>query len=257
MLSTPRARALDTRPTSYASPDSKTCCPPQPIRRGPSRRNDRRTSRHADGRHHLDASIPEDLAFAESRIRKETIAAEDILHDIGALSMIVVRQSGDGPDRRSDHQNLADADKMRRQRGPCRRKKARTTISAPSATLPNIRSTPRSRMASRLISDPSSRASSLISSCGRPPFSAPKPDLIIKGGMIAAAPMGDPNASIPTPQPVHYRPMFGAYGGAIAATSLTFVSQAALEQGDREEPARHASPRRGRRHAWRDLQKRA
>jgi urease subunit alpha len=181
--------------------------------------------------HHLDSSVAEDLAFAESRIRKETIAAEDILHDIGALSMMSSDSQAMGRVGEVIIRTWQTADKMRRQRGPlpeesgdndnarAKRYVAKYTIN-PAIThgvAAHIGSVEQGKLADLVLWSPA--------------FFAVKPDLVIKGGMIAAAPMGDPNASIPTPQPVHYRLMFGAYGGAVAATSLTFVSQAALDRG--------------------------
>ncbi len=179
--------------------------------------------------HHLDPSITEDLAFAESRIRKETIAAEDILHDIGALSMMSSDSQAMGRVGEVVIRTWQTADKMKRQRGAlpgekgdndnmrARRYVAKYTINPAIA-----------HGVSRHIGsiEPGKLADLVMWS---PAFFGVKPDCIIKGGMIAAAPMGDPNASIPTPQPVHYRPMFGAYGRAVTSTSLTFVSKAAIE----------------------------
>ena len=189
--------------------------------------------------HHLDPSIAEDLAFAESRIRKETIAAEDILHDIGALSMMSSDSPGHGPARRSHHPHLAD----RRQdeeaaRRACRRRKATTTTRGSSATSPNTPSIPAiAHGVSKLIgSVEKGKLADLV--LWSPAFFGVKPDCIIKGGSIVAAPMGDPNASIPTPQPVHYRPMFGAFGRARTASSVVFASKAAV-QGGLAQKARH------------------
>jgi urease subunit alpha len=181
--------------------------------------------------HHLSPSIPEDLAFAESRIRKETIAAEDILHDIGALSMMSSDSQAMGRVGEVIIRTWQTADKMKRQRGPlpgetgendnlrARRYVAKYTINPAIAhgVSKHIGSVEVGKLADLVVWSPA--------------FFGVKPDCIIKGGMIAAAPMGDPNASIPTPQPVHYRPMFGAYGKARLATSLTFVSGAAVEDG--------------------------
>ncbi|WP_132255378.1 urease subunit alpha [Methylobacterium segetis] len=181
--------------------------------------------------HHLDPSIPEDLAFAESRIRRETIAAEDILHDIGALSMMSSDSQAMGRVGEVAIRTWQTACKMKRQRGALpgdasgndnlrvRRYIAKYTINPAIA-----------HGISRHIGsvDPGKLADLVLWS---PAFFGVKPDLVLKGGMIAAAPMGDPNASIPTPQPVHYRPMFGAYGRAPPATALTFVSKAAVEDG--------------------------
>ena len=181
--------------------------------------------------HHLDSSIPEDLAFAESRIRKETIAAEDILHDLGALSMMSSDSQAMGRVGEVIIRTWQTADKMKRQRGALpeetgdndnarvKRYIAKYTINPAIAhgVSRHIGSVEAGKLADLVLWTPA--------------FFGVKPDLIVKGGVIAAAPMGDPNASIPTPQPVHYRMMFGAYGGAIARTSLTFVSQLAIDQG--------------------------
>jgi urease subunit alpha len=180
--------------------------------------------------HHLDPSIAEDLAFAESRIRKETIAAEDILHDLGALSMMSSDSQAMGRIGEVIIRTWQTADKMKRQRGRldeergdndnarAKRYVAKYTIN-PAIThgvAKHIGSVEKGKLADLVLWSPA--------------FFGVKPDLVIKGGSIAAAPMGDPNASIPTPQPVHYRPMFGAFGKAIMATSLVFVSKAALER---------------------------
>ena len=167
--------------------------------------------------HHLDAGIAEDVAFAESRIRRETIAAEDILHDLGAISMMSSRQPGDGPRRRGHHPHLADRaqDEGAARRAAGRQRRA-TTTSASSATSPSTPSTRRSPTASRTRSARIEVGKLADLVLWKPAFFGVKPALILKGGFIAAAAMGDPNASIPTPQPVHYRPMFGAFGGALA-----------------------------------------
>ena len=181
--------------------------------------------------HHLDSSIPEDLAFAESRIRKETIAAEDILHDLGALSMMSSDSQAMGRVGEVVIRTWQTADKMRKQLG---------RLSQETGDNDNVRV---KRYVAKYTINPAIAhgVSKVIGSVepGKladlvlwtPAFFGVKPDLIIKGGMIAAAPMGDPNASIPTPQPVHYRPRFGAHGGARTATSLTFVSQSSLDKG--------------------------
>ncbi|TFZ58000.1 urease subunit alpha [Methylorubrum sp. Q1] len=185
--------------------------------------------------HHLDPSIPEDLAFAESRIRKETIAAEDILHDIGALSMMSSDSQAMGRVGEVVIRTWQTADKMKRQRGAlpgdasgndnlrARRYVAKYTINPAIAhgVSRHVGSVEPGKLADLVLWTPA--------------FFGVKPDLVLKGGMIATAPMGNPNASIPTPQPVHYRPMFGAYGRAPYATALTFVSQAALEDGVKEK----------------------
>jgi urease subunit alpha len=182
--------------------------------------------------HHLDPAIPEDLAFAESRIRKETIAAEDILHDLGALSMMSSDSQAMGRIGEVITRTWQTAYKMKAQRGPLpedagsgndnfrvKRYLAKYTINPAIAH----------GLSRHIGSVESGKLADLV--LWSPAFFGVKPDLIIKGGAIAAAPMGDPNASIPTPQPVHYRPMFGAFGKARTATSLTFVSQAALAAG--------------------------
>ena len=180
--------------------------------------------------HHLSPSIPEDLAFAESRIRKETIAAEDILHDLGALSMMSSDSQAMGRIGEVGIRTWQTAHKMKVQRGPLPQDKgkgndnfrakryiAKYTINPAIAhgVSTHIGSVEAGKLADLVLWSPA--------------FFAVKPDLVIKGGAIVAAPMGDPNASIPTPQPVHYRPMFGALGGALAKTSLTFTSAAAIE----------------------------
>ncbi len=180
--------------------------------------------------HHLDPSIPEDLAFAESRIRKETIAAEDILHDMGALSMMSSDSQAMGRIGEVITRTWQTAHKMKVQRGALRQDKgtgndnfrvkryvAKYTINPAIAhgVSKHIGSVEAGKMADLVLWSPA--------------FFGTKPAMIIKGGMIIAAPMGDPNASIPTPQPVHYRPMFGAFGKALTATSVVFTSQAAID----------------------------
>lgn len=185
--------------------------------------------------HHLDSSIPEDLAFAESRIRRETIAAEDILHDLGALSMMSSDSQAMGRLGEVVTRTWQTADKMKKQRGSlkgdgsgndnfrAKRYIAKYTINPAIAhgVSKHIGSVEVGKLADLVLWSPA--------------FFGVKPDLVIKGGSIAAAPMGDPNASIPTPQPVHYRPMFGAFGKALTASSVVFVSQAAMEDGLREK----------------------
>ena len=176
--------------------------------------------------HHLDPAIQEDVAFAESRIRKETIAAEDILHDLGAFSMMSSDSQAMGRVGEVIIRTWQTAHKMKVQRGAIgdgaadnfrvKRYIAKYTIN-PAITH---------GISHAVGSIEAGKIADLV--LWKPAFFGVKPSLVIKGGMIAAAAMGDPNASIPTPQPVHYRPMFGAYGGALA-TSVTFVSQAALE----------------------------
>jgi urease subunit alpha len=184
--------------------------------------------------HHLDASIAEDLAFAESRIRRETIAAEDVLHDLGAISMMSSDSQAMGRVGEVIIRTWQTAHKMKGQRG---------TLPEDSARNDNFRV---KRYIAKYTINPAI-ANGISHEVGsvqvgkwadlviwRPAFFGVKPSLILKGGFIAAALMGDANASIPTPQPVHYRPMFGSFGRVLQATSLTFVSQAALagEVGD-------------------------
>jgi urease subunit alpha len=181
--------------------------------------------------HHLDASIAEDLAFAESRIRKETIAAEDVLHDLGAISMMSSDSQAMGRVGEVIIRTWQNAHKMKQQRGKlpgdterhdnfrAKRYIAKYTINPAIAhgISHEVGSIEVGKWADLVV--------------WRPAFFGIKPSIVLKGGFIALAAMGDPNASIPTPQPVHYRPMFGAFGGAIAKGSLTFVSQAGLAAG--------------------------
>ncbi|HEV2302617.1 MAG TPA: urease subunit alpha [Stellaceae bacterium] len=180
--------------------------------------------------HHLDPRIPEDVAFAESRIRRETIAAEDILHDLGAFSMMSSDSQAMGRVGEVIIRTWQTADKMKRQRGPlpedgaradnfrARRYVAKYTIN-PALTH---------GLAEHIGSVEAGKLADLV--LWSPAFFAVKPDMVLKSGMIAAALMGDPNASIPTPQPVHYRPMFGSFGRALAASSVTFLPAVALER---------------------------
>ncbi|WP_225784127.1 urease subunit alpha [Xenophilus sp. Marseille-Q4582] len=184
--------------------------------------------------HHLDAAIAEDLAFAESRIRKETIAAEDILHDMGAISMMSSDSQAMGRVGEVILRTWQTAHKMKAQRG---------ALPEDSARNDNFRA---KRYVAKYTINPaiSHGISHEVGSLEvgkwadivlwKPAFFGVKPFCILKGGSIAMAAMGDPNASIPTPQPVHYRPMFGAFGGATARSSLTFVSQAGLAAGIQE-----------------------
>jgi urease subunit alpha len=181
--------------------------------------------------HHLDSSIAEDLAFAESRIRKETIAAEDILHDIGALSMMSSDSQAMGRLGEVIIRTWQTADKMKKQRGRLpqengdndnvrvKRYVAKYTINPAIAhgVSKVIGSVEKNKLADLVLWSPA--------------FFGVKPDLVIKGGSIVAAPMGDPNASIPTPQPVHYRPMFAAFGRSLTASSVVFTSTAAVKAG--------------------------
>jgi urease subunit alpha len=178
--------------------------------------------------HHLDPRIPEDIAFAESRIRRETIAAEDILHDLGAMSMMSSDSQAMGRIGEVIIRTWQTAHKMKAQRGSLpgetasdnrrvRRYIAKYTINPAIAhgIAGWVGSIERGKLADLVV--------------WKPAFFGVKPDLVLKGGSIAAAAMGDPNASIPTPQPVHYRPMFAAFGRALPAAAVTFVSQAALD----------------------------
>lgn len=179
--------------------------------------------------HHLDNKIPEDVAFAESRIRRETIAAEDILHDMGAFSIIASDSQAMGRVGEVLIRTWQTADKMKRQRG-----------ALPEETGDNDNMRVRRYIAKYTINpaiahgmseyigsiEVGKRADLVLWS---PAFFGVKPDLVLLGGSIVAAQMGDPNASIPTPQPVHYRPMFGAYGKSLTASGVTFVSQAAID----------------------------
>ncbi|WP_425646919.1 urease subunit alpha [Agrobacterium leguminum] len=181
--------------------------------------------------HHLSPSIPEDIAFAESRIRKETIAAEDILHDIGAFSIISSDSQAMGRVGEVAIRTWQTADKMKRQRGRLkeetgendnfrvRRYIAKYTINPAIAQ----------GVSHEIGSIEVGKRADLV--LWNPAFFGVKPEMVLLGGSIAAAPMGDPNASIPTPQPMHYRPMFAAYGKLRTNSSVTFVSQASLDAG--------------------------
>ncbi|MBR9899079.1 MAG: urease subunit alpha [Rhodospirillales bacterium] len=182
--------------------------------------------------HHLDPKIPEDVAFAESRIRRETIAAEDILHDLGAFSIISSDSQAMGRVGEVITRTWQTADKMKKQRGAlpedsgtgndnfrAKRYVAKYTINPAIAQ----------GIGAHVGSIEVGKIADLV--VWKPMFFGTKPDLVVKAGMIVAAAMGDPNASIPTPQPVHYRPMFGAYGNALAKSSFSFVSQAGIDAG--------------------------
>jgi urease subunit alpha len=181
--------------------------------------------------HHLDSSIPEDVAFAESRIRKETIAAEDILHDLGALSMMSSDSQAMGRVGEVIIRTWQTAHKMKTQRGSLPGDTERNDNVRVKRYISKYTINP--AIAQGFSSDIGSVAVGKLADLvlWSPAFFGVKPDLVIKGGSIACAPMGDPNASIPTPQPVHYRPMFGAMGRALAASCITFVSAAAIEAG--------------------------
>ena len=181
--------------------------------------------------HHLDPAIAEDVAFADSRIRRETIAAEDILHDLGAFCMISSDSQAMGRVGEVITRTWQTAHKMKVQRGPldgdddwsdnarAKRYIAKYTIN-PAITM---------GLSDVVGSIEVGKLADLV--LWKPAFFGTKPSLILKGGSIAAAPMGDPNASIPTPQPVHYRPMFGAFGKGMDSTCVTFVSKAAIDAG--------------------------
>jgi len=179
--------------------------------------------------HHLDANIPEDVAFAESRIRKETIAAEDILHDMGAFSIIASDSQAMGRVGEVLIRTWQTADKMKRQRGALAEEKGNNDnfrvrrYIAKYTINPAIAHGMDGEIGSLNIGK---RADIVV---WDPAFFGVKPDMVLIGGTIAAAPMGDPNASIPTPQPVHYRPMFGAFGGSLQDSSVVFVSKAAAD----------------------------
>jgi urease subunit alpha len=182
--------------------------------------------------HHLDPSIPEDVAFAESRIRRETIAAEDILHDLGAFSMLSSDSQAMGRVGEVIIRTWQTAHKMKVQRG--------VLSGNGSGCADNFRA---QRYIAKYTINPAithgiseyvgsievGKIADLV--LWHPAFFGVKPEMVIKGGFIAWSQMGDANASIPTPQPVYMRPMFGSYGGAIAQTSFTFVSQIAMERG--------------------------
>ena len=178
--------------------------------------------------HHLDPSIAEDVAFAESRIRRETIAAEDILHDLGAFSMISSDSQAMGRVGEVILRTWQTAHKMKQQRGSLESDPARHDNFRVKRYLAKYTINPAIShgISHEVGSVEVGKWADLV--LWRPAFFGVKPSLILKGGSIAAAPMGDPNASIPTPQPVHYRPMFAAFGRSLTQSSLTFVSQAAL-----------------------------
>ena len=180
--------------------------------------------------HHLDSAIAEDVAFAESRIRRETIAAEDILHDLGAMSMMSSDSQAMGRVGEVVMRTWQTAHKMRVQRGALPQDKAGNDNFRVKRYVAKYTINPALThgLAHEVGSLEPGKLADIV--LWRPAFFGVKPSIIIKGGVIAAAAMGDPNASIPTPQPVHYRPMFGAFDGALQASAVTFVSSAALEQ---------------------------
>ncbi|MFJ3262935.1 urease subunit alpha [Pseudomonas sp. NPDC086581] len=189
--------------------------------------------------HHLDPSIAEDVAFAESRIRRETIAAEDILHDLGAFSMISSDSQAMGRVGEVITRTWQTADKMKQQRGALDGDGARNDNFRAKRYIAKYTINPAIThgVAHEVGSIEVGKLADLV--LWRPAFFGVKPSLILKGGAIAASLMGDANASIPTPQPVHYRPMFASYGGSRHATCLTFLSQAAFELGVHHELGLH------------------
>ncbi|MDR9759564.1 urease subunit alpha [Rhizobium redzepovicii] len=181
--------------------------------------------------HHLSPSIPEDIAFAESRIRKETIAAEDILHDIGAFSIISSDSQAMGRVGEVAIRTWQTADKMKRQRGRLKEEKGNNDNFRVRRYIAKYTINPAIAhgLSHEIGSVEVGKRADLV--LWNPAFFGVKPDMVLLGGSIAAAPMGDPNASIPTPQPVHYRPMFASYGRSLTNSSVTFVSQASLDAG--------------------------
>jgi urease subunit alpha len=181
--------------------------------------------------HHLDSSIPEDVAFAESRIRKETIAAEDILHDLGALSMMSSDSQAMGRVGEVIIRTWQTAHKMKTQRGPLPEDSPRNDNARVKRYVAKYTINPAIAhgIGHEIGSIEPGKLADLV--LWKPAFFGVKPEMVVKGGFIAWAAMGDANASIPTPQPVLYRPMFGSFGLATAATSLTFMSQAAIDAG--------------------------
>jgi len=185
--------------------------------------------------HHLDASIAEDLAFAESRIRRETIAAEDVLHDLGAISMFSSDSQAMGRVGEVIIRTWQTAHKMKAQRGSLSGDTARSDNNRVKRYVAKYTINPALShgISHEVGSIEVGKWADLV--IWRPAFFGIKPSTIMKGGFIAAAAMGDPNASIPTPQPVHYRPMFGSFGGALSRSSITFMSQAAIAAGKHQE----------------------
>ena len=185
--------------------------------------------------HHLDPRIPEDVAFAESRIRRETIAAEDILHDLGAFSMMSSDSQAMGRAGEVIIRTWQTADKMKRQRGRLPEDGANNSNGADNFRVKRyvakytINPALTHGLAEHIGSVELGKLADLV--LWSPAFFGVKPDLVLKAGVIAAALMGDPNASIPTPQPVHYRPMFGAFGRALSASTVTFLPNLAIERG--------------------------
>jgi urease subunit alpha len=181
--------------------------------------------------HHLDPRIPEDIAFAESRIRRETIAAEDILHDLGAFSMMSSDSQAMGRAGEVIIRTWQTADKMKRQRGLLPEDSDRSDNFRAKRYIAKYTINPALThgLAEHIGSVEAGKLADLV--LWSPAFFGVKPDLVLKAGTIVAALMGDPNASIPTPQPVHYRPMFGAFGRALSASCVTFLPAIAIERG--------------------------
>ncbi|NQV99017.1 MAG: urease subunit alpha [Rhodospirillales bacterium] len=181
--------------------------------------------------HHLDSRIPEDVSFAESRIRRETIAAEDILHDLGAFSMIASDSQAMGRVGEVIIRTWQTADKMKKQRGSLPEEKGDNDNFRVKRYIAKYTINPALThgIAHEVGSVAVGKLADLV--LWKPMFFGVKPDIVVKCGTIAAAAMGDPNASIPTPQPIHYRPMFGAYGKSLTHSSVTFVSQAGFDLG--------------------------
>ncbi|HVJ35585.1 MAG TPA: urease subunit alpha, partial [Terriglobia bacterium] len=180
--------------------------------------------------HHLDKRIPEDIAFAESRIRRETIAAEDILHDIGAMSMMSSDSQAMGRIGEVIIRTWQTAHKMKTQRGALPGEVSNDNLRVKRYIAKYTINPAISHGIGQWVGSVEvGKLADLV--LWKPAFFGVKPELVLKCGSIAAAAMGDPNASIPTPQPIHYRPMFGAFGRAMTASAVTFVSQAAQENG--------------------------
>ena len=181
--------------------------------------------------HHLNPMVPEDVAFAESRIRPETIAAEDVLHDLGVLSMLSSDSQAMGRIGEVVTRTWQTAHKMKVQRGPLAEDSSRNDNFRAKRYVAKYTINPAVThgLADEIGSIEPGKLADLV--LWKPAFFGVKPEIIVKGGFIAWSVMGDPNASIPTPQPVIYRPMFGSFGGAVGATSITFISQAARKNG--------------------------
>ena len=181
--------------------------------------------------HHLDPRIPEDIAFAESRIRRETIAAEDLMHDMGAISMMSSDSQAMGRVGEVIIRTWQTAHKMKAQFGSLSGDPAENDNNRVKRYIAKYTINPAvaQGMSAEIGSIAVGKLADIV--LWRPAFFGVKPDMVLKCGMIIAAPMGDPNASIPKPEPVHYRPMFGAFGGALKECAVTFLSAAALDQG--------------------------